>query len=1115
MKFLGGILLVGLLPMVSSLGQQQIISFQSDGDDTFQLAGGDVSSGQILVDKDEYWGVIRAAGDLTVDFGRVTNNNLSLSNGETDADPALFKYKPVDVSNNTIYETTEEKSFKGPEYTDPDASNTLIIVGTIGRSKIIDDLIKDDKIDVSDIEGEWEAFVTKVVESPFDGCDEALVIAGSTPRGTIYGIYDISEQIGVSPWYFWADVPVKTNDNIFVSREQKTQGPPTVDFRGIFLNDEQPGLTSWVAENFGENEWNDSVGYNHKFYSMVCELILRLRANYLWPTVWGSIVYTDDPSNQPLIYAYEVVLGSSHTEPMMRAQNEFGKFYGSAWAYNENNETIDEYFRVGVERAKPYVRNSLWTMAMRGTGDTAIEGLGIEVIVEMLETLVHNQQDILKEGLGVDDLSEVPMLWCLYKEVQGYKDEGLEVPDDITLLWADDNWGNIRRFPLKNETDRVGGAGVYYHFDYVGDPRDYKWINTIQLEKTAEQLHMAYARQADRIWIVNVGDLKPLEIPISHFLDLAYDADNWDVDSTEHWIKAWIGREFGTDHVDDIASIMIRYGMYAARRKYELVEARIYSVLNYNEAEAVLDQWNTLEDDAQKVYDDLDSEYQPAFFQMILHPAKAGRILHEIYITAATNNLYAWQKRFSANDRIDHARALLYADANLTGEWDEVLDGKWKHMMDQTHLGYDGYWQQPMANTLPQMVFVQDTITSLAGHLRVGIESSNASIPGDDQFHPNTGATLQLPPIDSYGVASRWFDVFSTGTDTCEWTAATDAEWVKLSESSGTVGPEGNDTRVWVTIDWENAPSAPNSTIVPINITTPCRKFEKYAYREPQILLPVNIRSLPDNFTEGFVESDGTISIEGPHYQSIAKPSGGGGSNSSSKISYHTFKNYGRTFAGVGLWPMDLDKIELEEAPALQYELYLYSNDTLANVTLYLSPTQNYLSDLNPLEYAIALYPASDSTPEDPERVRFVGDSEGAGMPPQWGHSVSDAVWGVNSNTSTTGFNTTLEGAYTLKIWCLFPSIIVQKIVIDLGGVRPSYLGPPESFLVGRDEAGEYEMSSFLDTPDTVGAVTLRKKKGGGGGGSQDDDDDAAVMLSHAGGWAVTMAVAVMLAVLM
>ena len=548
---------------------------------------------------------------------------------------------------------------------------------------MVDKLIRAGKVDVSDIEGEWEAFVAKVVKNPIPGCKEALVIAGSMPRGTIYGIYDVSEQIGVSPWYFWADVPTTKSEEIYVSRDQKTQGAPSVKFRGFFLNDEQPGLTNWVSSNW-PNTWNGAAGYNHHFYALVAELLLRLRANYLWPTVWASIVYTDDPFNQPLLHAYEIVLGSSHTEPLMRAQNEFKKYYEGEWAYNLNNETIDDYFRYGVQRAKPYARNSLWTMGMRGTGDTAIEGgLGVDAIIEMLETLVHNQQEIMAQGLGVDDLSDVPQSWCLYKEVQSYIEEGLQVPDDVTLLWADDNWGNVRRLPQANETDRAGGAGVYYHFDYVGGPRDYKWINTIQLSKTTEQMHLAYARKADRIWIVNVGDLKPLEIPISHFFDLAYDAERWGPDSTEEWVTAWAVREFGTEHADHIASIMTRYGMYAARRKYELVDERTYSVINYNEAEAVLDEWKILEKDAQRVHDALPEAVQPAFFQMILHPARGGRILHEIYITSAKNKLYALQKRNAANHLIDRARELLDADADLTGEWDDMLDGKWIHMLDR------------------------------------------------------------------------------------------------------------------------------------------------------------------------------------------------------------------------------------------------------------------------------------------------------------------------------------------------------------------------------------------------------------------------------------------------
>ena len=521
-------------------------------------------------------------------------------------------------------------------YSDPNSSKTVIIAGTIGNSSVIDSLIEQGKLNTTAINGKWEAFVSQVVKDPIEGCDEAVVIAGSMPRGTIYGIYDISEQIGVSPWHFWADVPAQKHPDIWAKRGLKVQGPPSVKYRGFFLNDEQPGLTNWVSDNFPDLT-NGSAGYGHVFYSLVCEVLLRLRANYLWPTLWASMLYTDDAHSQPLVYAYEVVLGSSHTEPLMRAQNEFKNYYEGEWAYNENNETIDEYFRYGVQRAKPYARNSVWTMGMRGSGDTAIEGLGVEYIVEMLETLVQNQRDIISEGLGVDAITDVPQTWCLYKEVQGYLEQGLRVPEDITLLWSDDNWGNIRRLPLANETDRPGGAGVYYHFDYVGGPRDYKWINTVQLSKTAEQMHMAYARRADRIWVVNVGDLKPLEVPISHFLDLAYDAERWDVDSTAEWTRAWQQQQQRV--AGDVASVVARYGKYAARRKYELLDAETYSVVNYDEADVVAAQWAELEADARAAHDALGEEYRPAFFQMVLHPVTAGRIVHDIYVAAARTRI--------------------------------------------------------------------------------------------------------------------------------------------------------------------------------------------------------------------------------------------------------------------------------------------------------------------------------------------------------------------------------------------------------------------------------------------------------------------------------------------
>lgn len=412
-------------------------------------------------------------------------------------------------------------------------------------------------------------------------------------------------------------------------------------------------------------------------------MLLRLRANYLWPTIWATMFEVDDPANQPLADAFEIVIGSSHTEPLMRAQNEFGKFYQGPWAYNLNNGTIDNYFRYGVQRAKPYARNSLWTMGMRGTGDTAIEGLGVDHIVEMLQILVKNQRQIISDGLGVKDITTVPQTWCLYKEVMTYLFAGMQVPDDVTLLWADDNWGNVRRLPLLNETQRSGGAGVYYHFDYVGDPRNYKWINTIQLSKTAEQMHMSYARGADRIWVVNVGDMKALEIPISHFFDLGYDAKRWHVDSTVEWAEAWAAREFGSKQAKDIADVMMKYAMYAARRKFELIEPHVYSVINYNEADAVLQQWADLVAKAQGIYDKLPAEAQAAYFETVLHPAIAGEIVQKINIGGARNMLYAGQRRNAANTVIQEVLAQSSADANLTRRWDALLDGKWKHFMDR------------------------------------------------------------------------------------------------------------------------------------------------------------------------------------------------------------------------------------------------------------------------------------------------------------------------------------------------------------------------------------------------------------------------------------------------
>lgn len=365
-----------------------------------------------------------------------------------------------------------------------------------------------------------------------------------------------------------------------------------------------------------------------------------------------------------------------------------------------------------------------------------------------------------------------------------------------------------------------------------------------------------------------------------------------------------------------------------------------------------------------------------------------------------------------------------------------------------------------MRNVLPAMAYVQTAVSAVSGNVGIAIEGLNASIPGDDKYHSNSGNTLVLPPLDPYGPVTRWFDVFSRGTRNCDWQAETDIPWVKLTQYDGTVGPDnGTDSRVFVSIDWENAPQVVNNTVANINFSTGCGRegFSNW-FGKPIVQLPINLRSIPSSFTSGFVESDKHVAIEGPNYQRIYTPPS---VTADSEITYHTLKNYGRTLGGVTLWPQTTPPQTPDSSPALEYDLYLFTNISKANVTLYLSPTQNYLSDKTPLQFAVSLFPAGAEQVE-PQVVQFVPESIGADMPAGWARAVGDAIWGLApAHKTTTTWNVAQEGAYTLRVWGLAPSVIVQKIILNLGGVRPSYLGPPENFLVGRDEVGVYNQTSF------------------------------------------------------
>ncbi len=388
-----------------------------------------------------------------------------------------------------------------------------------------------------------------------------------------------------------------------------------------------------------------------------------------------------------------------------------------------------------------------------------------------------------------------------------------------------------------------------------------------------------------------------------------------------------------------------------------------------------------------------------------------------------------------------------------------------------------------MRNVLPPLSYVQSAVPAIAGNVGIAVEGLNASTPGDDKYHDNSATNLLLPPLDPYGPSTRWFEVYSRGTMNCDWSAESDLPWVVLSQSSGTVGPDnGTDTRVLVSIDWESAPRVVNDTLATINFTTGCgwEGFSNW-YGEPLVQLPISLRSVPANFTGGFVESDAHVSIEGPHYQRIYHPpaSGPDDNPAGAGVTYHTLRNYGRTLGGVMLWPQTTPPQTPATAPALEYDVYLFTTTPAANVTLYLSPTQNYLSDEEPVKYAVSLSPAAAAAAAAvaaaPPQVRsFVGPSVGADMPEGWDSAVADAVWGADRarhGNLTTSWDVPSEGAYRLRVWGLAPGVVVQKIVVDLGGVRQSYLGPPESFLVGRDEARADSRTGFAHAPGVVGRL--------------------------------------------
>ncbi|MFD3002355.1 glycosyl hydrolase 115 family protein [Pontibacter toksunensis] len=889
----------------------------------------------------------------------------------------------------------EKVSGKRPNiaYSDNSLKGNIIIVATIGNNRLVDKLIAEKKLNVDAIRGQWERYIVQTIKNPFPGVKQALVIVGSDRRGAAYGVFTLSEKMGVSPWYWWADVPVKKNDKIYLQKGRYVSDSPSIKYRGIFINDEAPALTNWAKEKFG--------GFNHVFYEKVFELLLRNKANYLWPAMWLPNAFSaDDPENPRLADEYGIVISTSHHEPMMRAHHEWTRFNGGAWNYETNKEKLQEFWRGGIKRMGNY--ESVVTVGMRGDGD---EGMSEETAVDLMKTIIADQRHIIADVTG-KPAKETPQVWAIYKEVQDYYDKGMRVDDDIITLFSDDNWGNIRFLPKKEDQNANRKYGMYYHFDYVGAPVSYRWQNVTQIERVWEQMNLTYEWGVRDLWLVNVGDIKPMEFPISFFLDYAWDTDMKASDLPNYYVS-WAEQQFGEDYAREIAEIMSLYNKYNARRIPEMLSPNTYSHENYREADRIIEEFDQLLNKSKTISDKLPKSHKSTYYQLVHFPIEMSANLNEMYVAAGKNKLYGEQGRASANVYAEKVKELFFKDAELTRQFHEDLeDGKWNHMMSQTHIGYTS-WNHPRANMMPAISYIQADSSALLGFMvEHGLNPAwgGFSVEGHGLFSPGFS---EYDPINKQ---SYYVELFNRGGGILNYSIEAKNDWIQLSKKEGNIR---YDEKVYVNIDWNKAPKGKATGAIVI----------KGAGKEYTVNVPIR-NNLPK--AAGFIENNGVVSIEAANFTNRFN---------SKNISWIVVPNLGRTNSSITVAPANAERQKPgNNAPRVEYEFTVFEGGDL-KVETYLSPIQNYKKNEG-LKYAVAI---------DDEEPQIININEGEIKPDYeyaewWTKSVADHI-----KKKTSVHRNVKPGKHILKVWMVDPGVVFQKFVIDAGGIRPSYLGPPES----------------------------------------------------------------------
>jgi hypothetical protein len=965
----------------------------------------DGKSAQICVDANDWKGVTRAANDLATDIQRVTGAKAEV----------------------TVGSTVAPKS---------------VVVGTLGKSALIDGLVKTGKIKVDDIRGEWESYVVQSDENH-------LYVVGSDKRGTIYGIYDISEKIGVSPWYWWADVPVRKSSALYVKSGRYMQPSPKVKYRGIFINNEEPSFCTWARTHFGGN--------NSKMYTHMFELLLRLKANYLWPAMWSSNFNEDDPMNPYLADEYGIVMGTSHHEPMMRSHSEYRKRRDKVgpWDYVDNRARIDSFFYEGMERNKNY--ENLVTIGMRGDGDVAMGKGNDAENIQTLREVMAGQRDIIRRVYGKDP-SAIPQLWAVYTEVQRYYDAGLTAPDDVTLLFCDNNWGYIRRIGPEKEYNRTGGLGLYYHIDMNGGPWNDRWVNTTTIPKMREQLNLAYQTGLDRIWIINVGDLKPRESAIDFIMHYAWNPDGIKAGQEMDYLKHFTATAFGEDNAAEAADLMAKFTKYNLWRKAEVETTDYFSIVNYHEADRLLELWQNLAARAEALKVKIPAEAQDAYYQLVYYPVVASAGVAQIYIYAGMNRLYAKQGRIIANDYAAKVHQLFEKDKELTDYYNNVMaDGKWKGMMLDKHIGYK-IWSMPEANVLPPL----DSVTLKTGKdLAVALE-------GNETLMENAGAEASLPAFENMSADGQYIDICNRGEQLAKYKVSASASWITVARSNGKEGKVGKslsggtnrEERLVVTPDWSKLAFGTHEGTITIKGNKQSFTVKVKAVKHDLASIKASNSNRPT-----YVSTEGEISIPSRSFsQNEAGQSGpqwtflpdlGRGEGCMGAATYD-----GQASAKTGPIAPEGSASDVCSSSCLVYDFYTGDKDE-AVVCLGILPTQDIhpekglkigvsVNDGNIIEVDARkgfVDTFAEYTPDNLKRSNVL-----TALPAQnhalylngAGRGMRNEVFD-NLRWLDVKLPVSADRVNRLKVWMLSPELVLERVIINPDDNRYCYFGSPDS----------------------------------------------------------------------